>query len=179
MDRRLNALILPNPSAGTSIGLADTLSHYRPEWRLANGFAGGNRVQSQLASAALEVDMQIQDAVPLTRFDLGAGAIFAITQVNERGSLFSISFGANRVDLQYGTSSDIGSSGLFSTVMPDVLIHDHLDESPKSGQAGIVLTADMISNGSQGIAMVPDGGWLVIIMDGTTIQILEKANAAH
>ncbi len=179
VDRQLSALILPNPSANSSIGLADALSRYRPAWRLGNGFAGGNRVQSQLASAALEADVEIVDAVAVTRFELGAGALFDIAKVREEGSRLSITWGTNHLDLRYGALPENDASALSSSVLPDILIQDHPEELPKSGQAGIVLTTDQAPVGMPGIATVPDGGWLEIIMDGQMVQIFGKTNGAH
>lgn len=179
LDRNLDAIFLPSPSASSSIGLTETFLHFRPVWRLVNPSAGGDRVQSQLTLAAQEVGVTFIDEDTSLRFELGAGANLAITQVAKDGSRFSISWGANRVDLQYGASPEIDTSGLFSSILTNVLIQDHPKEASKPGMAGVILTADIVSDNMQGIAVVPDGGWLEVIMDGHTIQILEEANGVH
>ena len=48
VNKRLDAVILPNSTASTSTGLSTTLARFQPEWIMVNRDAGGDRVQSKL-----------------------------------------------------------------------------------------------------------------------------------
>jgi competence protein ComEC len=177
LDKHLDALILPNPTASSSIGLADTIAHFKPEWLLVNTLSGGYRVQSKLNEV---VDNQIGVIQPLessARYDLGIGAILSIQQINDNGSELTVIWGTSQVDLLYGISTTNDMNGLFQLKGMDVLIQDHPDNGSSTGRmVDAVFSVDADAAGAGNTLVVPDGGWLEIVSDGMTYQLMEKTN---
>ncbi|NMB53689.1 MAG: ComEC family competence protein [Leptolinea sp.] len=175
LDRRLAALILPNPTATTTNGLEDVLLHFNPEWLLVNTRAGGKRVQNALFDITAGSEAPVQSLDLSARFDLGAGAILTIERGDDSGARLTILWGKNLVNFEYGESTGIDTSGQFTPYRPGVLILDHADSLSNSGAAEMILTADIHQKSVVNMVTVPDGGWLEICSDGEAIQILEKA----
>jgi competence protein ComEC len=176
LDRDLAALILPNPTAASTNGLEDVLSHFNPEWLLVNTRAGGKRVQNALFDLATVSGVPVQPLDPSARFDLGAGAILTIEKGDDSGARLTILWGKNLVNLEFGASTGINTSGQYTPYRPCVLILDHTDSLSASETAEMILSADLNQMNVPNIVTVPDGGWLEIRSDGEAVQILEEAN---
>lgn len=177
LDRHLDALILPNPTSSSSIGLAANIAHFQPQWLLANTRSGGYRVQSKLQEAVDNQTGVMQPMESSVRYDLGSGAILTIYQITEAGSGFRVTWGASQVDLLYGKANSSGTPDLITSKEVDVSILDHpVDVSSAAIRADAVLAAEADTFEAGNTLVIPEGGWLEIISDGVTYQIMESTN---
>ncbi len=85
-------------------------------------------------------------------------------------------WGAERFDIQYGSSTGNTTFGRYQYPPIGALILDHPDESLKDISASIILDADTLPANTDRKITVKDGNWLEIRSDGKATEILEKSN---
>jgi hypothetical protein len=175
LDKRLDAVLLPNPTASSSIFLADSLGHFQPEWLLVNTQAGGSKVQSKLKTELSDTDLQLHPFETGQQLDLGWGAILNIQLVDEQGSRMVLVWGNQRYDINYGNSTGNESEDPFKTEPMDVLILDHPENQAGGHSSAAILSADSLTTDSTTNLSVPDGKWLEVRSDGQSTMILEAA----
>jgi competence protein ComEC len=102
LRKSLDAVILPNPTASSSIFLTDSLSHFKPDLVLINASAGGYRVQNRLDAELADASISRQDLSLGANFDLGGGAILSIISADENGTGLDLIWGSEKLQIQFG-----------------------------------------------------------------------------
>ncbi|MEI8132837.1 MAG: ComEC/Rec2 family competence protein, partial [Leptolinea sp.] len=158
LQKKLDMVVIPNPSTSSLVGLLDSLSHFQPGWTLINPQAGGYRVQTRLDTALSDGGISRQALTAGVRFDLGGGAILSIISAGENGSGMDIVWGIQRIRIIYG-EPDIDSkleSNMAHPVYSTIL--DHPSDAFKAETRTIYLSVS--KEAAAGIAnyAVPEGG---------------------
>jgi competence protein ComEC len=179
LDKGLNAVIVPNATASSSILLTDSLNRFHPGWLLVNPRAGGTKVQSKLASGLTDAGLEKQPLETGQRFDMGRGAELTVLQTDEKGSRLVIAWGSQRVGLVYGSSPDNGPKGIAFQQVPDVIILDHPAEGLSGNVAPVVINSKIIPLEIANQVTVHDGSWVEIRSDGTSTTLWENAGENH
>lgn len=174
-NKRLDALILPNPTATTVIGLSDSVKRFKPEWIFINSKAGSKRIATSVNNEIDGYSEAIRYLITDKQFDLGRGALLEIGLVDDKGATLKINWGKTRYLLQYG--EPIGSDMTPSSHMEgfDAAILDHAVEISNGSSTSVYLLTDSPSTRESNWFNVSEGGWLEVFSDGTSSEILTKA----
>ncbi len=173
--KRLDALILPNPSATTVNGLSSTVGRFNPKLVLMNSKAGGKRVQSNLDNELTDYREASQLLVPGRQYDLGRGAILETGLVDEEGTSLVFIWGNTRYAIQYGTPAVTDLDSIEDETF-NVVVLDHTGDLTGNSNTNALLSAEPVSTQEENRFNVPDGGWLEVFSDGENTSILEKAD---
>jgi competence protein ComEC len=178
LQKRLDAVIIPNATSSTSISMGDSLSRFQPEWLLINEQAGGTKIQSKLTAELIDGDLANAPLETGQRFDLGRGAELSIRSVDAKGSRMAIIWGGQAYELLYGSSLEINTNDRLSVAQMDVSLLDHPADNLNFHEPRVVLDAKNLSLTAGSQVTIMDGNWLEICSDGEIREILEKANDA-
>jgi competence protein ComEC len=171
LDRRLDAIIIPNPTTNSSNGLGWTVSRYQPDWILINRQAGGFRVRSRLDEELAGVGFVGTDFATGQQFALGSGALLSVLSVGEKGSVVYVVWGSQKIVLMYGEQGKVLEKLRDEEI--DVIVMDHPGESINTLKGRLII---FTNSGNQNAAIhfeVADGSWVEIESDGRLTQILE------
>jgi competence protein ComEC len=179
LEKDLDAVIIPNATASSSILLADSLNRFHPDWLLVNPQAGGAKTQSKLTSGLVDAGLERQVLETGQRFDLGRGAELTVLRTDEKGSHLLISWGSQRLGLVYGSSSENGPKGDALQRVPDVIIVDHPEDGISGEIDPVIVDSKALPLEGSNQVTVNDGSWLEIRSDGRSTMLWEKAGESH
>ncbi len=175
LQKNLDAVIIPNATASSSIFIGDGLTRFNPDWLLINRLAGGTKVQSRLFTGVAETDLEVTQLETGQRFDLGRGAILEIQNANSEGSTMRIVWGGQTVELRYGNPLIDGLTDFRGTREAGVLILDHPADNRKINETAIVLMAKDLPSQGENSVTIADGTWLDIRSDGEIMDLSGEA----
>ncbi|NLF52158.1 MAG: ComEC family competence protein [Leptolinea sp.] len=172
-NKLLDALILPNPTATTATGLADSAGRFKPEWIFINREAGGRRVMSSLNNELIGLrESRPYYLNPGRKFDLGRGALLHIGPVDEKGATLEIEWGNTRITFQFGDPSATDVAVVNERNTRDTVIMDHAEQLMDGLTASSFLSVQQANHGGSNWFVVPDGGCLEIFSNGENSEIL-------
>lgn len=171
--KKLDAVILPNPTSTTTVSLGESVDHYKPGWIFTNPEAGGGRVQSKIITELADSGLITRMLDAGNQFDLGRGALLQILQSDDKGSRIKLAWGKERIDIQYGNPSLDHIIEKPPAGPIDIFLMDHMEKIPEEVPGTILLSSVFQTSG----ITIPDGGWMEIRSDGNQLDILEKTNA--
>ena len=176
LQKSLDAVIMPNATASSSILLADSLAHFQPEKLLVNDQAGGARVQSKLTAELVDGEHSSQPLETGQRFDLGQGAELDVQSLDEKGGYLVIVWGGETIGLHYGNPADKISNSSPDANKMDLLLLDHPADGVTGKGIPVVLDSKKMNLETGNQVTINDGKWIEIRSDGMNTFLFGDPN---